>query len=125
MERRGAYRKSKKAGKAARFVGFPKPRSIKRGGCRCKADNGEGTVKTDGKRVKLPVIGWVRMRELPRFDGEVRSAFVSERGGRRPATLTYAMPDKPPARRLRREERPRPERGEEYPRRAKLWRESA
>ena len=98
IERWGAYRKAKKAGKAARFVGFPKFRSVKRTGCRYQADNGAGTVKTDGKRVKLPRVGWVRMRELPRFDGEVRSAFVSERGGRWFATLTYAIPDNPPER---------------------------
>ena len=98
IERWGAYRKAKKAGKAARFVGFPKFRSVKRTGYRYQADNGAGTVKTDGKRVKLPRVGWVRMREHPRFDGEVRSAFVSERGGRWFVTLTYAMPDNPPER---------------------------
>ena len=98
IARRGAYRKAKKAGKAARFVGFPKFRSVKRTGYRYQADNGEGTVKTDGKRVKIPRVGWVRMREHPRFDGEVRSAFVSERGGRWFATLTCAIPDNPPER---------------------------
>ena len=98
IERWGAYRKAKKAGKAARFVGFPKFRSVKRTGYRYQADNGAGTVKTDGKRVKLPRVGWVWMRELPRFDGEVRSAFVSERGGRWFVTLTYATPDNPPER---------------------------
>ena len=98
IERWGAYRKAKKAGKTARFVGFPKFRSVKRTGYRYQADNGAGTVKTDGKRVKLPRVGWVRMREHPRFDGEVRSAFVSERGGRWFVTLTYATPDNPPER---------------------------
>ena len=78
-------------------VGFPKPRTIKRGGCRCQADNGDKkTVKTAGKRVKLPSVGWVRMRELPRFDGAIRNAFVSERGGRWFATLTYDVPDDTP-----------------------------
>ena len=37
IERWGAYRK---AGKAARFVGFPKFRTVKRTGCRRQADNG-------------------------------------------------------------------------------------
>jgi putative transposase len=32
----------------------------------------------DGKRVKLPVIGWVRMRESVRFPGQVKSAVVSK-----------------------------------------------
>ena len=89
-------RKARKSGVDP--VGFPKPRSIKRGGCRCHADNGAGTVKTDGKRVKLPAVGWVRMRELPRFNGEIRNAFVSERGGRWFVTLIYAIPDNPPER---------------------------
>jgi len=28
-----------------------------------------GTFRRDGKRVKLPVIGWMRMREAARFEG--------------------------------------------------------
>lgn len=47
-----------------------------------RADNGPQTagadaVAVDGKRVKLPVIGWVRMREAVRFPGQVKSAVVS------------------------------------------------
>jgi transposase len=34
-------------------------------------------VKAEGKRVKLPVIGWVRMREALRFKGQIKSATVS------------------------------------------------
>ena len=98
IKRWGDYRKARKAGKAARFVGFPKFRSVKRTGYRYQADNGAGTVKTDSKRVKLPRVGWVRMRETPRFGGEVRGAFISERGGRWFVTLTYACPDNPPER---------------------------
>ena len=99
-KRWNADRKARKSGKntGGDRVGFPKPRSIKRGGYRYQADNGAGTVKTDGKRVKLPAVGWVRMRELPRFESVVRSAFVSERGGRWFVTLTYAIPDNPPER---------------------------
>jgi putative transposase len=32
----------------------------------------------DGKKVKLPVIGWVRMREPVRFPGQIKSAVVSK-----------------------------------------------
>ena len=98
IKRWGDYRKARKTGKAAHFVGFPKFRSVKRTGYRYQADNGAGTVKTHGKRVNLPCVGWVRKRELPRFGGEVRSAFISERGGRWFVTLTYAIPDNPPER---------------------------
>ena len=99
-KRWNADRKARKSGKktGGDRVGFPKPRSIKRGGYRYQADNGAGTVKTDGKRVKLPRVGWVRMRERPRFDGAIRNAFVSERGGRWFVTLTYDIPDNSPER---------------------------
>jgi putative transposase len=47
-----------------------------------RADNGPQTagadaVPVDGKRVKLPVIGWVRIREAVRFPGQIKSAVVS------------------------------------------------
>ena len=47
-----------------------------------RADNGPQTagadaVTVDGKCVKLPVIGWVRMRESVRFPGQIKSAVVS------------------------------------------------
>jgi putative transposase len=47
-----------------------------------RADNGPtkeepNAVKVDGKRVKLPVIGWIRMREKLRFKGNIKSATVS------------------------------------------------
>lgn len=49
-----------------------------------RADNGPQTtgadaVTVDGKQVKLPVIGWVRMREPVRFPGQIKSAVVSKR----------------------------------------------
>lgn len=48
-----------------------------------RADNGplktgENAVQLDGKRVKFPRCGWVRMREwLLRFKGQIKSATVS------------------------------------------------
>ena len=47
-----------------------------------QADNGVGTVEVYKKRVKLPKIGWVRMREALRFTGEVSKVVVSKRNGR-------------------------------------------
>jgi len=38
--------------------------------------------RTDGKRVRLPVIGWVKMREALRFEGKVLSGRVTFQGGR-------------------------------------------
>lgn len=47
-----------------------------------RADNGStkdipNAVKVNGARVKLPVIGWVRMAEEVRFSGNIKSATVS------------------------------------------------
>ena len=39
-------------------------------------------VEVDGKRIKLPVIGWVKMREAVRFDGKIKSAIVSRTADR-------------------------------------------
>lgn len=39
--------------------------------------NHPDAVQTDGKRVKLPCIGWVRMREEVRFAGRILSVIIS------------------------------------------------
>ena len=49
------------------------------GKCSYQADNGVGTVKVHKKRIDLPKIGWVRMREELRFTGEVSKIVVSKR----------------------------------------------
>jgi putative transposase len=46
------------------------------------AANGVGTFGADGELIKLPVIGWVRMREAVRFAGPLKRATVSFEGGR-------------------------------------------
>jgi putative transposase len=46
------------------------------------AANEAGTFRAEGKRIKLPVIGWVRMREEVRFSGPLKRATVSLEGGR-------------------------------------------
>jgi len=38
-----------------------------------RLDNGPGTFEFDGKRVRLPVIGWVKLREGLRFSGKALS----------------------------------------------------
>ena len=47
-----------------------------------QADNGLGTVEVYNKRVKLPKIGWVRMREELRYTGEIGKVVVSKRNNR-------------------------------------------
>src|SRR5262249_47300909 len=46
------------------------------------AANEVGTFRTNGKRIKLPVIGWVKMREAVRFTGPLKRASVSCEAGR-------------------------------------------
>lgn len=46
------------------------------------AANEAGTFRADGERIKLPVIGWVRMREAVRFSGPLKRATVSREAGR-------------------------------------------
>jgi len=46
------------------------------------AANEAGTFRTAGKRIKLPVIGWIRMREEVRFSGPLKRATVSCEAGR-------------------------------------------
>ena len=43
------------------------------------AANEVGTFRADGDRIKLPVIGWVRMREAVRFTGPLKRATISVR----------------------------------------------
>src|SRR5262249_44136200 len=58
-----------------------------------RADNGAdkdhpNAVEVDDKRVKLPVIGWVKMRESLRFVGKIKSAVVSRTADRWFVSLT-------------------------------------
>ncbi|RKU30396.1 transposase [Candidatus Poribacteria bacterium] len=48
------------------------------GKCSYQADNGEGTVEVHKKRINLPKIGWVRMREELRYSGEITKVIVSK-----------------------------------------------
>jgi len=60
FKKQGGYPKFKKKGRhdSARF------------------DNGPDTFQFDGRRVRLPVIGWVKLRESLRFSGKPLSATV-------------------------------------------------
>ena len=42
-----------------------------------RLDNGPGSFAFDGQRVRLPVMGWVKLREQLRFSGKALSATVS------------------------------------------------
>ena len=61
-----------------------------------RADNGRGTVKVRGAAIRLPRIGWIRMREELRFAGDVASVTVSRKAGRWFAAVTVETGDEPP-----------------------------
>ena len=50
-------------------------------------------VQVDGKRVKLPIIGWVRMKETIRFPGQIRSVTISRKADRWFASFTILTRD--------------------------------
>jgi putative transposase len=66
FEKRGRYPRFKRKDDRASFC----------------AANEAGTFRADGDRIKLPVIGWVKMRESVRFSGPLKRATVSCEAGR-------------------------------------------
>jgi putative transposase len=65
-----------------------------------RADNGcdvahPDAVAVDGKRVKLPLIGWVKMREKVRFAGPIVSVTVSREADAWYASFTIEVPEEP------------------------------
>ena len=77
FEKRGKYPRFKKKGVHDSFC----------------AANETGTFRCDGKRVKLPVIGWVRMREAVRFSGALKRVTVSREANRWFASISVDTPD--------------------------------
>jgi putative transposase len=55
--------------------------------------------RVDGKRIRIPKLGWLRMRESLRFTGRIVSASISRRAGRWYASITVDTEDAqlPPA----------------------------
>jgi len=49
--------------------------------------------RVEGKRARIPKLGWVRMRERLRFAGRVVSACISRHAGHWFASITVDMPD--------------------------------
>ena len=60
--------------------------------------NHPNAVAVEGKRVKLPIVGWVRMREALRFKGRIKSATVSRVADRWFVSLTVEIDHVPPIR---------------------------
>ena len=71
----------KTGGKFNRCYCPPRFRSRKRG-MSFRADNGPKTVRIRGRRIKLPKIGWIRLREEWRFGGDIVECTVKHDGVR-------------------------------------------
>jgi putative transposase len=63
-----------------------------------RAENGPGTFAFDEKRIKLPVVGWVKMREILRLEGKMLSATVSRVADRWFVSVTVEVAHQVPAR---------------------------
>ncbi|MDV7403166.1 transposase, partial [Arthrospira platensis SPKY1] len=77
FEKRGRYPRFKKRGVRDSFC----------------AANETGTFRVDGKRIKLPKIGWVRMREAVRFTGKLKRVTVSREADRWFASIMIETDD--------------------------------
>lgn len=80
FEKRGKYPRFKRKDDRASFC----------------AANEAGNFRTDGKRIKLPVVGWVRMREAVRFSGPLKRATISREADRWFVSLTVETDDVKP-----------------------------
>ena len=70
-----------------------RPRFHGRRKCSYQADNGVGTVETDGARIRLRGVGWVRLCEAPRYTGVIRKCVVKRVAGRWYAVPVFELPD--------------------------------
>ncbi|KSV83979.1 RNA-guided endonuclease TnpB family protein [Sinorhizobium sp. GL28] len=83
FEKRGRYPRFKKKGVRDSFC----------------AANEAGTFRVDSQRIKLPVVGWVRMREAVRFTGKLKRVTVSREADRWFASIMVETNDIKPVER--------------------------
>lgn len=60
-----------------------------------RADNGPETIKVDGKRIRLPIVGWLHMRESVRFQGTIQSVTISRTADRWFAAVSVRVDHEP------------------------------
>ncbi|MBK1696240.1 RNA-guided endonuclease InsQ/TnpB family protein [Rhodovibrio salinarum] len=63
-----------------------------------RADNGPGTFDVQGKRIRLPRIGWIKTREPLRFSGRLKRVVVSRTADRWYASVLVEMDTETPDR---------------------------
>jgi len=97
---KNAFRKQKakqKTGSDKNPFGFPKPKR-KFVNDSFRADNGPSkrgvdAVPVNGKKIKLPKIGWVRMAESVRFEGQIKSIAISRQADKWFAAISMETED--------------------------------
>jgi putative transposase len=85
--------KDRKAGKTTIKVGYP---TFKKKGVHDSFYIANDKVQVQGKRVRIPKLGWVRMREALRFTGKLMSAVVSRTADRWYVSLSVQVDACPP-----------------------------
>jgi len=88
-----AFRNYKSASHKGRYPTFKSKAKSSLSFC---AANEAGTFRADGKRIKLPIVGWIRMREAVRFAGPLKRATVSKTADRWFVSLLIETDDAKP-----------------------------
>jgi putative transposase len=86
--------KERKAGKTARQVGYP---TFKKKGVHDSFYIANDNVQVQGKRLRIPKLGWVRMREALRWSGPLMAAVVSRTADRWYVSLSVQVDPLPPS----------------------------
>ena len=80
--------KDRKAGKTTRKVGYP---TFKKKGQHDSFYIANDKVQVQGKRLRIPKLGWVRLREALRFTGKLMSAVISRTADRWYVSLSVQL----------------------------------
>jgi len=80
--------KDRKVGKTRRKVGYP---TFKKKGQHDSFYIANDKLQVQGKRLRIPQLGWVRMREALRFTGKIMAAVVSRTADRWFVSLTVQV----------------------------------
>src|SRR5215471_7157086 len=86
--------KERKAGKTKRKVGYP---TFKKKGVHDSFYIANDKVQVQDKRLRIPKLGWVRMREALRFTGKLMAAVVSRTADRWYVSLSVQVNPLPPS----------------------------
>jgi putative transposase len=85
--------KDRKAGKTTRKVGYP---TFKKKGVHDSFYIANDKVQVEGKHLRIPLLGWVRMREALRFPEKLMAAVVSRTADRWYVSLSVQVDPLPP-----------------------------